>query len=267
MSRTIPAPAMTLAAPFVGRSRELRRLRVLLESGRSIVVTGSYGSGRTSLVRQLETQLGERYQFVFVRHADTRRSVRLAVARAAGSARERSPHADLPAPPARVVVVFDDVVRLTAQRSRFIRELLDDDRMCVILIAERAVASGELVRVRGILKAAAVVHVGPLGRRDVEQYIVARANAAGLSWPMAGVREMARATNGYALGMRLTVDAALRRSAAPTSVSFNGALGEAASRARVHGQTGSRTALREQPGVSTKRRVRRHFGGAGHEAR
>jgi hypothetical protein len=213
------ASAMTMAAPFVGRTRELRRLRGLLESGRNIVVTGPFGSGRTSLVRRLEVQLRGQYRFLFVCPSDTRRAVRRTVAGDVLSVRTPSRHASLSTKPARVVV-FDDVMRVTAQRARFIRELLsDDDRVRIMLIAEHALAGDELVRVRGILNAAPVVHVGPLSSRDVEEYIIAHASAAGMSWPLASVREMARSTHGYALGMQLAVEAALRHSTAATSAS------------------------------------------------
>jgi hypothetical protein len=200
--------------PFVGRARELRRLRRLLEAGRNIVVTGSYGSGRTTLIHRLETQLDSRYRFVFVCPSDTRAAVRAAVADATSPADVRPTRRADSMKPSRVVVVFDDVVRLTAQRARFIRQVLDDERVRMILIAERTLIGDSLVRVRAMLGAAPVVHVGPLSDSEVEQYVAACVNAAGIAWRLADLRGMARSTNGYALGMRLTVEAALQGAAA-----------------------------------------------------
>ena len=198
---------MPLPSPFVGRTRELRRLQQLLEDGRSVVVTGSYGSGRTSLVRRLETKLRRAYKFLFIGPSDTRVTLRDAVAYVLGGG--RSGRTSIVRRPL-CVVVFDDVVRVTPQRAKVIRRLLKDDRVRIILIAERVLAGDELVRVRGILNAAPVVHVGPLSEADVQHYVATLVNAAGRPWSSSDLRGIARSTNGYALGMRLTVEAALR---------------------------------------------------------
>jgi hypothetical protein len=199
---------MTMPEVFVGRRRELRRLRLLLESGRNAVVTGPYGSGRTALVRRLESQLTRHYRFLFVAPSDTRAELRDAVASMVKRARARSTPAS--GTPSGVVIVFDDVVRVTAQRARLIRGLLDDDRVRIIVIAERSVTGNELLRVRAMLNAAPVLHVGPLRESDVEQYVAACANAAGIGTASRELHGIARSTNGYALGLRLTVQSALR---------------------------------------------------------
>jgi ABC-type transport system involved in cytochrome c biogenesis ATPase subunit len=64
--------------PFVGRTCELRRLARLLDKGRNVVLTGVYGSGRTTLLRQLAGKERSR-QFVFWDSRNSQRALRITV--------------------------------------------------------------------------------------------------------------------------------------------------------------------------------------------
>ena len=196
--------------PFVGRARELQELQRLLAAHRNIVITGVFGSGRTTLVRQLQCLLERRFRFVFTDSSHTRAAIRQAVANAFALARSRNSRGPDSTSP-RVVLVLDDVVRVTPQRARFIRETLASERIQMIVIADRTVKSDALLRLRATLGSAPVVQLGPLTASDVERYVSRRIEGTRVVWSRSELRAIARSTHGYPLGMRMTVDAALRQ--------------------------------------------------------
>jgi DNA transposition AAA+ family ATPase len=52
--------------PFVGRRRETARVRAELEAGRSVVLTGIWGIGRTALAKRAAEEMAREWLFVFV---------------------------------------------------------------------------------------------------------------------------------------------------------------------------------------------------------
>lgn len=105
-----------MKAPFVGRERELRLLRRVLQDGHSVVLTGAFGSGRTTLVHELARTMGN-WRFVAWKEDESRRRVRAAVRDAAIETCTTGSASD-----PRIVVVVDGVVHLTAQRVRCLQE-------------------------------------------------------------------------------------------------------------------------------------------------
>ena len=148
--------------PFVGRTYELRQLARLLNEGRNVVLTGVYGSGRTTLLRELARKERGR-QFIFWGSRDSQRALRITVKKLC-AVRTR--------PPDRVpvVVVLDDVVRITPQRLRSLRELVRATRCQIIVIVERSVSSGDVARLRAALEAARLICLGSLTRSATERY-------------------------------------------------------------------------------------------------
>jgi hypothetical protein len=185
-----------MLTPFVGRGAELRRLKALLSAGRNVVVTGRFGSGRTSLVRQFAAET--RRRVVFLDPSESRATALAMVARVGC----------VPRPP---VLVFDDVARVTPQWIRFLGEIAQRGDCRLVAIAEHALPPDQLLRLRAALGAAAVLPVGPLPLAVVETILAAAVEAHGLGWTREDIRFTARATHGYALGMRLTLEEALAR--------------------------------------------------------
>ena len=189
--------------PFVGRVAELRRLKALLSAGRNVVVTGAFGSGRTSLVRQFAAET--RRRVVFLDPSQSRAAARAMVARIA-------------CVPRAPVLVLDDVARVTPQRIRLLREIAQRDDCRLVAIAERSLPPDDLLRLRAALGAAAMLRVGPLPLAAVEACLAAAVEAHGLGWTREEIQGTARATHGFALGVRLTLeDALVRRSRAPVA--------------------------------------------------
>lgn len=196
-----------MKAPFVGRVRELRLLRRFLQDGYSVVLTGAFGSGRTALVRELARTM-RNWQFVAWKEGESRRRVRAAVRDAAIETRTTGS-----ASGPRIVLVVDDVVHLTAQRLRCLRELARTLHCQSIVIVESSMRPGEVARLRGALGAARFVRLGPLNPRAVQRYFAETVSTLGLEWTRGEIQGTARATHGHPLTMRTTLEGIHRRPA------------------------------------------------------
>jgi hypothetical protein len=184
--------------PFVGRSRELSRLRTLLDARRNIVLTGTFGSGRTALVRRLADVSAGAYHFVLADRNSTRREIdhqiRTTASRVAG----------------RVVGVLDDVAAVTTPRLRFLREEVRSDHASWLVIVERSLDPAALGRLRAALGAAALVRPGPPSQAAAERLVSEGLRVRQLEWDVTTLRALARTAHGHALTLRMGVDAVLQ---------------------------------------------------------
>lgn len=190
--------------PFVGRTHELRRLARLLDEGRNVVLTGVYGSGRTTLLRQFAGKERSR-QFVFWDSRNSQRALRITVEKLYAVRTVHNRPGDRTPP----VVVIDDVVQVTTQRLRSLRELLRAHRCQIIVIVEGSVPRGDVTRLRVALDAARLVGLGPLSRSATERYFSLVAREHNLGWNLDEIRSTARSTHGHPLIMRATLEAAV----------------------------------------------------------
>ena len=193
-----------MLTPFVGRTSELRHLARLLDEGRNIVLTGVYGSGRTALLRQLARKERDK-QFIFWDSRDSQRALRITIKKLCAVRTVHKRPADRTPP----VVVLDDVVRITAQRLRSLRELLRATRCQIIVIVESSMPSGEVTRLRAALEAARLIRLRPLTKSATEQYFSLTAREQTLGWNLDEIRSTARSTHGHPLIMRATLEAAV----------------------------------------------------------
>lgn len=193
-----------MLTPFVGRTRELRRLARLLNDGRNVVLTGAYGSGRTTLLHQLAAKERGR-QFVFWDDRRSQRALRVTVEKLCAVRTIHNRPTERTAP----VVVLDDVVRITTQRLRSLHELTRTTRCQIVAIVEGSVPGGDVMRLRVALDSARFVCLGPLSRSATERYFSLAAQEQTLGWDWDEIRLTARSTHGHPLIMRATLDAAM----------------------------------------------------------
>lgn len=210
------------AWPFVGRQRESAWLRRELEAGRSAVVTGAFGSGRTALVRHLAGEMEREWSFVAadmdrapaavwrdlyaglfprawrkLREPKTAQWTRFRVLTRRPEDRRR--HA----------LVLDNVARLSPQRLDLLRRLRE--RHPVVAIVEDFLPAAAKAELCAALWARAPLRLGPLSLDAAVAYFEACGRAHGLGWGRGEVLGLARATGGFPLGMREAVSAGLRR--------------------------------------------------------
>jgi len=189
-----------MVTPFVGRTRELRQIRAALDAGRNVVLTGRFGSGRTTLVRQLAANLPT-YRFVFMDASAPQRVIRAALRERRASAGIDDVLADAP-----LVLVLDDVARVTSPRLRLLREIVRAGHPRLVAIVDRAVSSEDVTRLRAVLNAASLIAVGPLDSRATEQYFAEAVERLGIGWSRDEIRSVARSTLGWPLIMRATLE-------------------------------------------------------------
>ncbi len=197
-----------MLTPFVGRTRELRRIARLLDEGRHVVLTGVYGSGRTTLLHQLASNERGR-QFVFWDSRGSQRALRITVEKLCAIRTVHNRPGECTPP----VVVVDDVVQITTRRLRSLRELVRAHRFRIIVIVEGSVPSADVTRLRVALDAARLVCLGPLSRSATERYFSLAARQHTLGWNIDEIRSTARSTHGHPLIMRATLEAAVARRA------------------------------------------------------
>ncbi len=209
--------------PFVGRKKETAWLRAELEAGRSVVLSGIYGSGRTALARHVAEEMEREWLFVF---ADFDRAPgqvwRDLFAAIFPKAQERLRTEGRPAKWMRYwvsnrrledqrhhVVVLDNVVRLTAPRLDSIRRLRE--RFQVVAIAEAFLSEEASTALCAALWARRPLQVGHLSEAATVSFLGECSRRHGFGWGEGEVHGVARAVNGFPLGMREAVAAELRR--------------------------------------------------------
>jgi energy-coupling factor transporter ATP-binding protein EcfA2 len=193
-----------MTMPFVGRTVELRCLRRYLDEGRNIVLTGSFGSGRTTLVRELVSALPHK-RFVFWSGGDSRHVIRVAME---GSTQGRQCDSRATGV-GEAVLVVDDVVHVTVPRMRFFRELVQTGRGQIVVVVERSMPREEVARLRAALGAARLMRLGPVSSRMAERYFSFAAIRHQLGWSAEQIRGTARSTHGHPLTMRTTLEVAV----------------------------------------------------------
>ena len=209
--------------PFVGREREIARIRAELEAGRSVVLTGIWGIGRTSLARHVANEMAKDWIFVFadfergpgdvwrdlfaavfpkaqVRLRNQVRSVKWMRFRVSNQRLENS---------RRHAVVLDNVARLSAPRLDVLRRLRE--RYQVVAIAEDFLPEPAKAALCTVLWARPPFRLGPLRRATTSTFFEECSRRHGLGWGPGEVRGLAQATRGFPLGMTEAVASEIRR--------------------------------------------------------
>jgi hypothetical protein len=211
--------------PFVGRRRETAWVRAELEAGRSVVLTGIWGIGRTALAKRVAEEMEREWLFVFEDFERApgevwrnlfaalfpRAQERLRIeGRSAKWMRYRVSNLRLE-DRRRHVVVFDNVARLTAPRLDAIRHLRE--RFQVVAITEDFLPEQASAALCAALWARRPLQLGHLSEAETVAFFEECSRRHRFGWGEGEVLGIARAVNGFPLGMREAVAAELRRRA------------------------------------------------------
>jgi hypothetical protein len=209
--------------PFIGRRRETAWVRAELEAGRSVVLTGIWGIGRTALARRVAEEMAREWLFVFADFEPApgqvwrdlfseifpRAQERLRTeGRSAKWMRYRISNRRLE-DRRRHVVVLDNVARLTAPRLDAIRRLRE--RFQVVAITEAFLPEEASDALCAALWARRPLRLGHLSEAATAAFFEECSRRHGFGWGEGEVLGLARAVNGFPLGMREAVAAQLRR--------------------------------------------------------
>jgi hypothetical protein len=213
----------------------LARVRGILLSGRNLVLTGPFGVGRTELLRRISQEMKKDWRFIFVDGSQTAGEICERLVRVLFPERplpdrhasvswktERHVIADRRIRSKQpIVVVLDDVAKVTRQKLDFIRWLKDLDKFRIIAVTERFLPGEDLTHLRTALIPAPLVVLGRLGPAAAHEFFETMSETMGLHWRREAIHGLALATHGYPLGMWEAVKGAASPSAAAPITPFS----------------------------------------------
>lgn len=205
---------------FVGRRRELAQAARTLERGRNLILTGRFGVGRSSLVRQLAKLHADARQFLFTDFSQPASQcgndlIRQLLPHRGNRGRKdylRLTHAQdilrrgVEAGSRSRVVVLDDIARLSPRKLAFIRDLrLDIERpggaLLFIAVTESFLPEESLFQLRAALYPADRLTLRNLTPAETEAFYREASERHRLGWDEATIRMLAASTEGYPLLM------------------------------------------------------------------
>ncbi len=198
---------------FVGRKKEIHAIIRSLEQGQNIVLTGKYGIGRTCLIHHISDLLRDRFHFIFTDFSNTAKVIcevslaELGLGRAgidmlhfktARSKLVRFESSDT----RQVVVVMDNIARLTPQKLNLIRYLKLQSRFQFIAITELFLDTRQLDKLRGQLLPAVMVRLSYLPRADAVELVGHCCRSCGIDASPEEIAFLAASMHGYPLGIQ-----------------------------------------------------------------
>jgi predicted ATPase len=200
---------------FVGREKETKLIIKELMRGHNIVIEGKFGIGRTSLVKHVSSLLVNKWRFIFVDFSQTpgKMSEKLMkelhipkMNRQTGkrfgykSMRYRIANMLLPKGK-KTVIVFDNIAKITPQKTIFLRHLILEQHFQFIAIVEHFLPENDLFFLKAQLLPAATVFLHNLNSEDVVNYLRHLSDRHRWNWPEDHISSMASLIGGYPLGM------------------------------------------------------------------
>jgi energy-coupling factor transporter ATP-binding protein EcfA2 len=200
---------------FVGRKKEIHTILKSLENGENIILTGRYGIGRTSLIRQISQLAQEKWHFVFTDFSQTAKVICAASLSELCSGRldlqklnfrsVRGRLARFDSADARqTILVMDNIAKLTPQKYNLIRYLKMQNRFQFIAITESFLKISEFDKLRGQLLPAQLIRLSYLGRKDSVELVRCLCRACGTEAKREAIDFLAASTHGYPLGIHNT---------------------------------------------------------------
>ena len=200
---------------FVGRQKEIERVCDELRGRHNLVLTGRFGMGRTTLLRHLARERKDEWRFIFLNGSLTAAKICEALhlalfpgvlgpepGKRLSWKTQRHQIGDRPNRGRRaLVVVLDDIAKVTRQRLDFIRWLNDLDTFRIIAVTEPFLPEAGLISLRIALCPAPVILLEPLSPAKAKLFFEAWAEQQGMAWNDDQVHGLVLATHGYPLGM------------------------------------------------------------------
>jgi len=200
---------------FVGRKNETQQIMDDLKKGQNIILHGKYGMGRTSLINHVAQLMHHQWKFVFIDFSQTPGQMSKSVMKALGlprklkqsdkimgykSMRYRIANVTLKKG-VKVVIVLDNVAKMTAAKKLFLRYLVLEQRFQFIAIVEHFLTQKELLELRVQLMPSTTINLRYLECIDVENFLLTFSNQNSLAWTEDHIRNLASLTFGYPLGI------------------------------------------------------------------
>jgi len=201
---------------FWGRERKIAAITAALAEDKNLVVTGKYGIGKTTLVKETAKINGERWRFLFADFSKTPAKVcnnlltelRPKRASRGGAGYEyykgsRSLIVELASKDnRRCVIVLDNIAKLTCQRLDLIRYLHRDSPLLFTAIAERFLPEDDLFHLRACLYPSELVSLRNLSAKQTAGFFRYFGNKNQLPWTESDIHMLTLATKGYPLAMK-----------------------------------------------------------------
>lgn len=197
---------------FVGREMETRTIQRGLRRGENVILSGRYGIGRTRLVHHVAAVSAPHLKFVFADFsgptADVARALWRQIGRQSKTAADALGFKGVVARPAdlargsrNIVVVFDNIARLTVPKRRFIPSLTLFGQLRYIAIVDSYLPQAHFICLKGCLVPSVHLDLKYLLISEVCRYFAAISGKYGRDWDPGMIEGMASATGGYPLAM------------------------------------------------------------------
>lgn len=208
---------------FLGRKKEKQKITKGLKQGNNIILTGSYGIGRSALIKHIAEILKDEWQFVFIDFSKTPGEVARELTATLVGKKPTKRHETIAYKKARYllineklkdsrkpVIVLDNIASISKQKFAFIWHISFEKKFQFIAITESHLMERNLFRLRSFLYPAEIVHLGYLGQKETIELFSLFSEIHGFSWSASHINMLASANKGYPLGIKEIVDRGIK---------------------------------------------------------
>jgi hypothetical protein len=206
---------------FVGRKSEKKKIVELLRQGKNIILGGKFGIGRTSLVKEIADSLFDELKFVFVDFGLTPGKMSEILIKELGlSARFKKSNKKMGYKSMRycigsvqlpkrkkTIIVFDNVVKLTIQKTIFLRHIILENHFQFIAIVENFLPKNHLFSLEVQLLPSTTICLSNLNTKAVINFLRTYSDKDHLNWSDSYIQSMADIIGGYPLNIIETIKA------------------------------------------------------------
>jgi len=204
---------------FVGRERESRKIKRLLQQGKNVILTGKFGIGRTALTKHIAGTTENRWRFFFVDFSQTpgnvikQLSANLLPGRKTGSKgdylRYKSGRFLIAGAALKIksedkrtpVLVLDNIAKLTTQKLQLIRYLVQESKFQFVAIIESFLPKEDWFLLRAALLPAEIIILPYLSEGSTKKLFRHLAEKHTFNWSEQRLNMFVSINRGYPLGV------------------------------------------------------------------